>query len=519
MPKETKHPITIELKKKICQYHNEHPNVKHKELAIIFKIENSRSTITKILANKEKWLKEDTFGDAGQRVRIRVEKYHKTNEALSLWVTAAMENRLILSGAILQNKALTFAMNFDDEKDFKASEGWLEAFKKRHGIRSYILHGESNSAPLDNLPEARSMLQDIISQYDLDDVYNADETGIFYRLLPNRTLSTTQTSGTKKNKEQITILLACNSTGSHKIKPLVIGKAARPMTLRSLNMNNLLVTYQSNAKAWMTSEIFNKWLKTLNTQMVNRNKRILLLIDNASCHGKDHNLSNVTVKYFPPNMTSHLQPLDAGIIAACKAWYRRFHLSHLVDQYDGKIEMAKVSIKDAIYFLADSWNQITPETIHNCWTHVGIVDAELPLLPSNINVESDIHTDITYLINQLDIDPEIRMSTEQFLEMDSAVASHETMSDVEIVEEVLRRFNPLPPEIDSEDEITPLPMTAMQGKEMLEGALLWCEQQDEAEVNAEFLKKLRQLTRKATLKVAQQKKQQNISFFFDNKSE
>jgi hypothetical protein len=103
--------------------------------------------------------------------------------------------------------------------------------------------------------------------------------------------------------------------------------------------------------------------------------------------------------------------------------------------------------------------------------------------------------------------------------MDSAVASHETMSDVEIVEEVLRRFNPLPPEIDSEDEITPLPMTAMQGKEMLEGALLWCEQQDEAEVNAEFLKKLRQLTRKATLKVAQQKKQQNISFFFDNKSE
>ncbi|CAG8689240.1 4592_t:CDS:2, partial [Acaulospora morrowiae] len=94
----------------------------------------------------------------------------------------------------------------------------------------------------------------------------------------------------------------------------------------------------------------------------------------------------------------------------------------------------------------------------------------------------------------LDINPEIRMSTEQFLEMDSAIASHEIMSDMEIVEEVLCRSNPLPPENNSEDE------------------------QDEVEINAEFLKKLRQLTRKATLKVAQQKKQQNISSFFDNES-
>ncbi|CAG8640869.1 14340_t:CDS:2 [Acaulospora morrowiae] len=63
----------------------------------------------------------------------------------------------------------------------------------------------------------------------------------------------------------------------------------------------------------------------------------------------------------------------------------------------------------------------------------------------------------------------------QFLEMDSAVASYETMYDVEIVEEVLHCSNPLPPENNSEDKVTPLPMTAMQGKKMLEGALLWCD--------------------------------------------
>ncbi|CAG8708944.1 4159_t:CDS:2, partial [Acaulospora morrowiae] len=72
----------------------------------------------------------------------------------------------------------------------------------------------------------------------------------------------------------------------------------------------------------------------------------------------------------------------------------------------------------------------------------------------------------------LDINPEIQMSTEQFLEMDSAIASHEIMSDMEIVEEVLCRSNPLPPENNSEDEVAPLPMTAMQGKKCLKA--LFC---------------------------------------------
>ncbi|CAG8750601.1 9047_t:CDS:1, partial [Acaulospora morrowiae] len=68
----------------------------------------------------------------------------------------------------------------------------------------------------------------------------------------------------------------------------------------------------------------------------------------------------------------------------------------------------------------------------------------------------------------LDINPEIRMSTEQFLEMDSAIASYKIMSDVKIVKEVLCRSNPLPPENNSKDEIALLPITIMQGKEILE---------------------------------------------------
>jgi DDE superfamily endonuclease len=57
----------------------------------------------------------------------------------------------------------------------------------------------------------------------LDTVYNCDETGLFFRLMPNQTLASTLMKGNKKDKEQVTVLLIANISGTHKFKPLVIG--------------------------------------------------------------------------------------------------------------------------------------------------------------------------------------------------------------------------------------------------------------------------------------------------------
>ena len=54
-----------------------------------------------------------------------------------------------------------------------------------------------------------------------------DETGLFFRLEPNKTLSTGPVSGTKKCKKKITVALCANADGSHKLKLLGIGKSAR----------------------------------------------------------------------------------------------------------------------------------------------------------------------------------------------------------------------------------------------------------------------------------------------------
>ena len=70
----------------------------------------------------------------------------------------------------------------------------------------------------------------------------------------------------------------------------------------------------------MQKSIWNKYLKLLNKKMKRLDKKILLLVDNATVHAVDNPelLTNITIHYLPPNTTGHLQPADAGIINSFK---------------------------------------------------------------------------------------------------------------------------------------------------------------------------------------------------------
>ncbi|VDI83581.1 Hypothetical predicted protein, partial [Mytilus galloprovincialis] len=98
-------------------------------------------------------------------------------------------------------------------------------------------------------------------------------------------------------------MFACSSTGE-KLKPLVIGKSYNPRCFKNVNKGNLPVTYYSNKKAWMTTNAFIDWLRTVNTTMRLQRRHILMFLDNASSHSKELNLSNLTLKFLPANTTS-----------------------------------------------------------------------------------------------------------------------------------------------------------------------------------------------------------------------
>ncbi|CAG8688632.1 5136_t:CDS:2, partial [Scutellospora calospora] len=126
-------------------------------------------------------------------------------------------------------------------------------------------------------------------------------------MIPDQTLATKLVKGKKKIKDKITVLLYMNTTGTDKLKLLVIGKSTNPYCFKGIRRENLDVKYDSSKKAWMTEAIFERWIKSLNNACRLNRKKILLLVDGATSHSNCE-LTNVKLHFLPPNTTPYLQP-------------------------------------------------------------------------------------------------------------------------------------------------------------------------------------------------------------------
>ncbi|GBN72616.1 hypothetical protein AVEN_269765-1 [Araneus ventricosus] len=60
----------------------------------------------------------------------------------------------------------------------------------------------------------------------------------------------------------LTLLLCCNMLGDFET-PVVIGKAEKPRCFKNIDVRKLSVSWKSNKKSWMTTEIMSDWLVEL----------------------------------------------------------------------------------------------------------------------------------------------------------------------------------------------------------------------------------------------------------------
>jgi hypothetical protein len=137
---------------------------------------------------------------------------------------------LPINGVLLKEKAIRVATRLRIE-NFKGSNGWLGRFKKCHGLEYKSVSGESASVDEGTADYWKSVtLVRYLQGYKPNDIFNADATGIFFNLLPSKTLASRgdRCQGGKKSKDRITALLCGNSDGSEKLTPLIIGKFAKP---------------------------------------------------------------------------------------------------------------------------------------------------------------------------------------------------------------------------------------------------------------------------------------------------
>ena len=176
--------------------------------------------------------------------------------------------------------------------DFSASIGWLEAWQKRFRVRLATLCGDAAEVPKHVVVDRAQRLPVITEGYQLADIYNSDETGLYFRALPNRSM-VVRDNPRKTSKDRITVLLACSADGD-KFKPLVIAKSENPRCFRGITKAAFPVIYRANKTARMTTIMFKEWLERLNGQMTLQSRNILLVVDNCGAHPAVH-LSNVEI--------------------------------------------------------------------------------------------------------------------------------------------------------------------------------------------------------------------------------
>lgn len=158
--------------------------------------------------------------------------------------------------------------------------------------------------------------------------------------------------GFKTAKDCYTLLFCGNKSGDLCTKPLLIARSLNPRALKNVDKSKLPVFWRANKKAWMTELLFKEWffqmfVPEVEAYMKKKNLsfkvllifvwllcfcfyindlfcfKVLLLVDNATCHPTNISHSNIKIIFIPPNTICLIQPMDQGFISAFKAIFVR----------------------------------------------------------------------------------------------------------------------------------------------------------------------------------------------------
>jgi len=92
-------------------------------------------------------------------------------------------------------------------------------------------------------------VQTVCSQYPEEDIYNMDETGLYWRRGISAGLATQSLPSVKKDKKRISIVLCTNCTGSDRLPMWLIRQAKLPRALRGVSIPALSGCWRANKKA------------------------------------------------------------------------------------------------------------------------------------------------------------------------------------------------------------------------------------------------------------------------------
>lgn len=347
----------------------------------------------------------------------------KMEDMLIIWIQDLIHLKVPVSGEAIRHQAKIYYEHLkaksipQNEETFIASRGWFDRFKARFSLHNVSFSGESASADKTAARKFPEIIRNVINEkgYTTAQIFNCDETGLFWKKMPKRTYLTQEeksASGFKAAKDRYvfynhlsfkfffmltnlnfldryTLLLCANASGTFKCKPMLVYKYETPRALKGKRKEHLPVFWRSNKSAWVTKKNFEEWflnsfIPEVKEFLLKENQafKVLLLMDNAPSHSESLQFlhPNVEILFLPPNTTSLIQPMDQTIIATFKSYYLKKILTQMLTVMNQSLSLGvnnpeneikkfwkNFTISDSIGLVEESWAEIRETTLNKSW--------------------------------------------------------------------------------------------------------------------------------------------------------
>ncbi|CAN0330486.1 unnamed protein product [Ectocarpus sp. 4 AP-2014] len=166
-----------------------------------------------------------------------------------------------------------------NKTDFKATNGWLHRFLKRYNYTHVNLHGEAGDVDTAKVAEEIERIREQLKEFDIEFIFNMDETGLFYRCFPRGTYvsreetaagvnsKTARGSKAMKAKDRCTVIACGNVTGSLMVPLAIIGTSKQPMVFR--HVRKPPCPYYAQTSAWLDANLCQRWFDEVFVPFVN----------------------------------------------------------------------------------------------------------------------------------------------------------------------------------------------------------------------------------------------------------
>lgn len=401
--------LTIEKKIEIIQRHEKGET----QRALSQEYNVGRTTISDILKRKYKFFKfmsmnADKEENLKRRRTLRRTVHKVLEDKLLEWYNECRAQGGYVSGPMISVKAQQLHKELGYTDNFTASNGWLDRFKVRNGIKLCGLREVKTESDVNAVAPFKTELESLANWYSLtlDQIYNADEADLFWKMLPNPESDVNEVkSSVRAYRERMTVLCCSNATGSHKLPLVCVGRGKKSRTFTSHEVKTMPVNYYSQETAWMDQEIFRTWFHEQFVPNVRQHLRYLglpetalLLIDRSSSHPSDQFLRSddgfFFCQYFPTKVKTLVQPMEQGIISNMKRYYRRELLNELINKgLSLNYHQKTLTLKDAIRGIAHGWDAVNEDAIRQAFSKIfpatlDNVPIDTPTSDSSISTES-----------------------------------------------------------------------------------------------------------------------------------